>query len=69
MRMRPWDPAEHLEDVSDVLAYMEAAFEEGDPNVIEGALGEVAEDDHCNAVLFHRSAPTTAVDNLIQFSS
>lgn len=42
VRTRPWDPAEHLEDVSDVVAYLEAAFEDGDPHVIVGALGDAA---------------------------
>ena len=42
VRTRPWDPAEHLEDASDVVAYLEAAFEDGDPQVIVGALGDVA---------------------------
>ncbi len=39
---RPWDPADYLGDVSDVVAYLEAAFEDGDPGVIAGALGDVA---------------------------
>ncbi len=38
----PWDPADYLEDASDVVAYLEAAFEDGDPQVIAGALGDVA---------------------------
>ena len=41
-KTRPWDPAEYLEDLSDVVAYLEAAFEDGDPRVIAGALGDVA---------------------------
>ena len=41
-KTRPWDPADYLEDVSDVVAYLEAAFEDGDPRVIAGALGDVA---------------------------
>ena len=42
VRTRPWDLAEHLEDMSDAVAYLEAAFEDGDPQVIVGALGDVA---------------------------
>ena len=30
-RTRPWDPADYLEDEGDVVAYLEAAFEDGDP--------------------------------------
>ena len=39
---RPWDPAEYLETTDDVIAYLEAAFEDGDPCVIAAALGDVA---------------------------
>ena len=38
----PWDPADYLQESSDVVAYLEAAFEDGDPQVIAGALGDVA---------------------------
>ena len=41
-RTRPWDPADYLEDEGDVVAYLEAAFEDGDPRVIAAALGDVA---------------------------
>ena len=38
----PWDAADYLEDIEDVVAYLEAAFEDGDPRVIAAALGDVA---------------------------
>ena len=41
-KTRPWDPAEYLETEDDVIAYLEAAFEDGDPRVITAALGDVA---------------------------
>ena len=41
-KTRPWDAADHLEDVDDVVAYLEAAFEDGDPRIIAAALGDVA---------------------------
>ena len=41
-RTRPWDPADHLETDEDVVAYLEAAFEDGDPALIAAALGDVA---------------------------
>ena len=41
-RTRPWDAAEYLEHPSDAIAYLEAAFEDGDPRVIAAALGDVA---------------------------
>lgn len=39
---RPWDAAEHLETEEDMAAYLEAAFEEGDPSLIAAALGDIA---------------------------
>ena len=41
-KTRPWDPVEYLETADDVFAYLEAAFEDGDPRVIAAALGDVA---------------------------
>ncbi len=38
----PWDPAEHIESPEDVAAYLEAAFEDGDPAVIKTMLGAIA---------------------------
>jgi probable addiction module antidote protein len=37
-----WDPAEHFETEEDIAAYLEAAFEEGDPSLIAAALGDIA---------------------------
>ncbi|MCB2020662.1 MAG: putative addiction module antidote protein [Rhizobacter sp.] len=37
-----WDPAEHLASEEDMVAYLEAALEEGDPNLIAAALGDIA---------------------------
>ena len=41
-KTRPWDPVEYLENPDDAIAYLEAAFEDGDPHVIAAALGDVA---------------------------
>jgi probable addiction module antidote protein len=41
-KTRPWDPVEHLETQEDMAAYLEAAFEEGDPALIAAALGDIA---------------------------
>jgi probable addiction module antidote protein len=41
-KLRVWDPAEHLSSEEDVAAYLDAAFEDGDPKVIAAALGDVA---------------------------
>lgn len=39
---RPWDAAEHLHTQGDMVAYLEAAFEEGDASLIAAALGDIA---------------------------
>jgi probable addiction module antidote protein len=38
----PWDPSDHLKTEEDMVAYLEAALEEGDPNLIAAALGDIA---------------------------
>jgi probable addiction module antidote protein len=37
-----WDSTEHLETEEDIAAYLDAAFEEGDPSLIAAALGDIA---------------------------
>ena len=39
---RPWDPAEHLNSQEDVVAYLEAALEDGDSQLIASVLGDIA---------------------------
>lgn len=39
---RPWSAADHLNTEEDVVAYVDAAFEDGDPALIAAALGDVA---------------------------
>ncbi|RJQ50728.1 MAG: putative addiction module antidote protein [Desulfobacteraceae bacterium] len=39
---RPYDVAEYLENAEDMAAYLEAALEDGDPNVVITALGNIA---------------------------
>jgi len=38
----PWDAAEHLETKEDIAAYLEAALEAGDSNLVVAALGDIA---------------------------
>jgi probable addiction module antidote protein len=38
----PWDPTEFLKTDEEITAYLEAAFEEGDPKFIAIALGNIA---------------------------
>lgn len=42
IRTLRWDAADHLQDDRDVAAYLDAAFEDGDPQLIAAALGDVA---------------------------
>lgn len=37
-----WDPVDHFETEEDMVAYFEAALEDGDPGVITAALGDIA---------------------------
>jgi probable addiction module antidote protein len=39
---RPWDAARHLTTDAEIVAYLEAALEDGDAAVIAAALGDVA---------------------------
>lgn len=39
---RPWDPADHLESDEDMVAYLEAALEDGDSTLIAAAIGDIA---------------------------
>ena len=42
IQTRSWDAADYLETEEDVVLYLEAAFEDGDPGLIAAALGDVA---------------------------
>jgi probable addiction module antidote protein len=37
-----WDPSEYLDNPKAIAAYLEAAFEDGDPALIAAALGDIA---------------------------
>ena len=37
-----WDAADYLDEPEDVVAYLKAAFEDGDSRVIMAALGDIA---------------------------
>ena len=39
---RPWNAAENLKTDEDVVAYIDAALDDGDPALIAAALGDVA---------------------------
>ena len=39
---QPWDVVDHLTTEEDMIAYLDAAFEDGDPALIVAALGAIA---------------------------
>jgi probable addiction module antidote protein len=39
---RLWDASENLENEEDMVAYLEAALQEGDPALVAAALGDIA---------------------------
>ena len=41
-KTRPWDAAEHLVSEEDRAAYLQAAFDDGDPVLVAAALGDIA---------------------------
>jgi len=42
LKTTKWDPAEYLNTPASIAAYLEAAFEDGDPALIATALGDIA---------------------------
>ncbi len=45
-----WDAADHLDDPAAIAAYLNAAFEDGDPALVAAALGDVARSRGMSAV-------------------
>lgn len=41
-KTRAWDAVEYLETEEDMIAYLDAAFEDGDPALIMAVLGDIA---------------------------
>ena len=39
---RPWDAADTLESKADIAAYLDAVLEDGDPELLKAALGDIA---------------------------
>ncbi|MYD33470.1 MAG: putative addiction module antidote protein [Acidimicrobiales bacterium] len=42
IKISRWDPAEHIESTTDALAYLDAALEDGDPQLVAAVLGDIA---------------------------
>jgi probable addiction module antidote protein len=41
MKTRTWDAADHLKTDEDMVNYLQAAFEDGDPSLIQAAIGDI----------------------------
>lgn len=42
IKTKKWDAADYLESEADMIAYLDAALEDGDPALIMAALGDIA---------------------------
>lgn len=42
VKTKIWDASEHLDSEEMIFAYMNAAFEDGDPALVSAALGDIA---------------------------
>lgn len=42
VQIRRWDPVEHVESTADAIAYLDAALEDGDPQLVAAVLGDIA---------------------------
>lgn len=40
--LTPWDPVDHLDSEAAIVAYLDAALEDGDPRLIAAALSDIA---------------------------
>ncbi len=42
LKTYPWDAAKHIKTEKDVIAYLDAALEDGDPAIVAAVLGDIA---------------------------
>ena len=42
IKLTRWDPVDHLHTPADMAGYLEAAIEDGDPQLIAAVLGDIA---------------------------
>lgn len=42
VKISRWDPADHIESAADAIAYLDAALEDGDPQLVAAVLGDIA---------------------------
>ena len=68
-RTRPWDPAEHLQTEEDIAAYLEAAPEEDDPDLMAAALDDVARGRAMTVTDEERAEPDGVIGSYIREES
>ncbi|QOV23665.1 addiction module antidote protein [Anabaenopsis elenkinii] len=61
----PWDAAEHLETKEDITAYLEAALEDGDANLVVAALGDVARSQGMNDIALETGLGRESLDQAL----
>lgn len=42
IKTRKWDPVRYLKTEEDIVTYLEAALEDGEPSLVAAALGDIA---------------------------
>lgn len=42
IKTKPWDAADHLNTRAEIAAYLDAVLEDGDPDLLKAALGDIA---------------------------
>lgn len=57
-RTRKWNPAEFLENPEDVVAYLQAAFEDGNADLILAVLKDVAQSEGMKKIVAKSSRPS-----------
>lgn len=50
LNTRSWDPVEYLKTPADRIAYLDAAFEDGDPHLVAACLGDIAKSEGMTAI-------------------
>jgi len=50
LKTKPWDAADHLNTRADIAAYLDAVLEDGDPDLLKAALGDIARSKGMSAI-------------------
>lgn len=55
LKTKPWDAADHLNTRADIAAYLDAVLEDGDPDLLKAALGDIARSKGMSAAALRRT--------------